>query len=125
MDKSVHIPKLERFPTGEEIKAIMAGVKHDQGKPMMGLLPFDSLELVSQVLTYGAKKYAPDNWKKVPDAVSRYEDAMLRHISAYKKGEMLDPESGLPHLAHACCCLMFLISFTSGDLNAKEALSQE
>ena len=108
-----------------EHEGFVEGVKHDQGKPMMGLLPFDSLEIVSEVLGYGARKYDRDNWKKVPDAVSRYEDAMLRHISAYKKGEMLDSESGLPHLAHACCCLMFLISFTSGSLSAKEASLQE
>ena len=77
----------------------------------MNLVPFDSLESISDVLTFGAKKYAPDNWKIVPDAVDRYEAALLRHFTAYKKGEMNDPETGLPHLSHAGCCLMFLIHF--------------
>lgn len=88
------------------------GVKFDQDKPRMDLIPFEALEEIAKVLTHGAKKYAPDNWKIVPDAIPRYEAALLRHFSAYKKGEMLDPESGLPHLAHAGCCLLFLMHFT-------------
>lgn len=97
-------------------KLLNDGIKHDQDKIRMDLIPFGPLEDIAKVLTFGAKKYAPDNWKHVPDAVARYEAAMLRHISAYKKGEMMDPETGLPHLAHAGCCLMFLMEFTTGDL---------
>lgn len=87
------------------------GIKHDQQKNRMDLLPFESLEEIARVLTYGAIKYAPDNWKKVPDAQARYEAALLRHFSAHKRGEKIDPESGLSHLAHVGCNALFLIWF--------------
>jgi len=89
-----------------EILAMNAGVKYDDEKPQYSLLPQDALHEVAKVLTYGAKKYSPDNWKKVPDLQRRYSDALQRHLYQSEK-EQKDPESGLPHLAHAICCLMF------------------
>ncbi len=87
---------------------ISKGRKFDGGKLEYGLLPPLALEETVKVLTFGAQKYERDNWKKVPDSKRRYFDAMERHIWAYKKGEQMDPESGIHHLAHAMCCLMFL-----------------
>lgn len=84
------------------------GVKHDKEKPRWSLLPWRCVELVVMVLTYGSRKYADDNWKHVKP-VSRYWDAMERHLTARRKGKVLDPESHLPHLAHAACCLLFLM----------------
>lgn len=75
------------------------------------LLPWDSVRQVVQVLAYGAKKYAPNNWQKVPDARERYFSAAERHLIAWQQGEDRDFESGLPHLAHAACCLLFLLWF--------------
>ena len=88
---------------------MMPGVKFDVGKPEYGLLPAMALDQVVQVLTFGAQKYSADNWRLVPDANRRYFDAMQRHTWAWKRGETLDPESGMPHLAHAVCCMMFLL----------------
>jgi hypothetical protein len=59
----------------------------------------------------GAKKYSPDNWKSVPDGKRRYYSAALRHLAAWREGEKLDPETGLPHLSHALCCLLFMSYF--------------
>ncbi len=87
------------------------GVKFDQDKPQWTLVPFKALDEVVKVLTIGAKKYAPDNWKKVPNARQRYIDAAFRHMSAYAAGEKLDDETGKSHLAHAVCCLLFLLAF--------------
>jgi len=84
------------------------GRKFDGGKPEYGLLPPFALEETAKVLTFGAQKYERGNWIRVPDSKRRYFDAMERHIWAWKKGEKIDPESGLHHLAHAMCCLMFL-----------------
>lgn len=50
-----------------------------------------------------------DNWKTVPDARRRYYDAAIRHLTAWWDGERNDPESNLPHLAHAACCIIFLL----------------
>jgi hypothetical protein len=84
------------------------GVKFDGGKPQWDLLDLDIMEDVVRVLTFGAKKYPePDNWKKVPNLSRRYEAAALRHQAARQRGEIIDHETGLPHLAHAMCCLLF------------------
>jgi hypothetical protein len=85
------------------------GRKFDGGKLEYGLLPPLALEETVKVLTFGAQKYERDNWKKVPDSKRRYFDALERHVWAWKKGEVMDPESGIHHLAHATCCAMFLL----------------
>lgn len=78
-------------------------------KDRWDLLPTGAIRSVVKVLTYGARKYAPGNWAVVPNARERYYAAALRHVTAWWDGEKLD-ESGFPHLAHAVCCLLFLMS---------------
>lgn len=92
-------------PGGESFKG-GEGVKMDQGKPQFGLIPQNALLEVAKVMTYGAKKYAPGNWKKVDDAHARYVEAALRHINAHLRGLRMDDESNLKHLAHAVASLM-------------------
>jgi hypothetical protein len=87
------------------------GVKYDVAKLRYSLIPLGSLQEVVKVLEFGAKKYAPDNWKYVDDAEARYWDAAMRHIVAYKIEDKADSETGLSHLAHAISCLLFLINF--------------
>lgn len=87
------------------------GRKFDIGKVRWSLLPYGTMEEVLTVLEYGAQKYAENNWKKVPDAQRRYYDAAMRHLDAWRHGEEVDPESGSSHLAHAVCCLMFMMWF--------------
>jgi hypothetical protein len=89
--------------------ATTGGRKFDGNKLEYGLLPPFALEATVDVLTFGAQKYERDNWKRVPDSKRRYFDALQRHLWAWKKGEIFDPESGKHHLAHAQCCLMFLL----------------
>lgn len=84
--------------------------KADNGKLQWALLPFEQLEQVVKVLTEGAKKYSPDNWKNCDD-VKRYKDALLRHIVSYMKGDKIDNEFGCSHLAHAICNCLFLMWF--------------
>ncbi|WP_264041499.1 dATP/dGTP diphosphohydrolase domain-containing protein [Pectobacterium carotovorum] len=89
--------------------------KNDAGKWRFSLLPLSAIISVIAVLEFGAQKYAVDNWKSVPDARQRYFDASIRHITAWWQGEQIDSESGLPHLAHAVCCLLFLMWFDEED----------
>lgn len=84
------------------------GRKFDGDKLRYDLIPPLAQEEMVKVLTFGAQKYAPDNWQLVPDSKRRYFAAMERHVWAWKKGEQVDPESGIHHLAHAMCCLAFL-----------------
>lgn len=88
----------------------MKGRKDDEGKMPWGLVPWDALQGVVKVLKFGAEKYGPDNWRHVNGALMRYWDACIRHMVAWKQGEKFDPESGLPHLAHAGCCVLFMLA---------------
>ena len=85
------------------------GKKHDANKPRFSLIPHDALWQVVAVLEFGAKKYGVENWRGVENARQRYFDACHRHLNAWWQGESVDDESGLPHLAHAVCCLLFLM----------------
>lgn len=87
------------------------GRKDDAGKLRWSLVPMGTMEYVVRVLTNGAKHYADDNWKIVPNARTRYYDAAKRHIGLWWGGEKIDPDHGTPHLAHAICCLLFLLWF--------------
>ncbi len=92
----------------------MEGIKHDDKKPKMGLVIggfAEALEHVGKVGTFGADKYAPDNWKKVENGIDRYTDAMYRHLLAEAKGETRDPETGLHHAAHAAWNSLARLSF--------------
>ena len=115
-----------RNKEGEELLEIIAnngkvyaeGRKYDYEKPQLYLLPPKSLYEVGKVLTFGAEKYDPHNSRKVDDLQNRYSSAAMRHILAHIDGEDLDEETGLSHLAHAICCLMFKLEdelITNGE----------
>ncbi len=88
----------------------MDGRKDDMGKSRFDLLPVSAVEQIVKVLNFGAQRYADDNWQKVPNLEARYYAALQRHLTAWRQGELVDEDSGLPHLAHAGCCLLFLLS---------------
>jgi hypothetical protein len=85
------------------------GVKHDSGKQRWSLVPVGVMNDYIKVLEYGAVKYGDNNWKHVPDATTRYYDAAMRHMDAWWQGEETDAETGSSHLAHAMCCITFLM----------------
>lgn len=98
-----------------------SGLKHDGGKPRWTLLMTGvpkALAGVVSVLTFGAKKYAAHSWKQVENNQERYRDAFYRHLNALESGELVDPESGLPHWDHICCNALFL-SEISKDTSSK------
>lgn len=107
---------------GKGNMATAEGVKHDEDKPKFSLMKPDALMEMVAVLTYGAKKYSPDNWKHLENARQRYFDAANRHLWQWYGGEERDPESGLHHLAHAMSSLMFLIQM---DVDKREAEAWE
>lgn len=82
-------------------------IKKDAGKPMISLIPYEFLQGVAEVLGFGVKKYGPYCWTAGMDW-SRLMDAAYRHLGAFEKGEDVDDESGLSHLLHLACCVMFL-----------------
>jgi hypothetical protein len=92
----------------------LAGTKLDHDKPRMDLLPTIPLVEISKVLGFGAKKYSAHDWRGGIE-YSRLIASAYRHLSSFNDGEDLDPESGLPHLAHLGCCVLFLLEqYTKG-----------
>ena len=87
------------------------GLKFDTGKLRYSLIPPVATEALAEILTYGAEKYAPNNWQLVSNPEERYTDALLRHLESYRAGEKIDPESGFSHLKHAITNIAFLLHF--------------
>lgn len=81
--------------------------RYNKGKTAWSLIDYPSIEPMAKVLMYGCEKYDRDNWKKGL-TVTSVIDSLMRHIVAFKQGETLDEESGLPHIGHAMCNLMFM-----------------
>lgn len=88
----------------------MAGEKKDIGKLRIDLTPPEVEEALAKILGFGAEKYGDENWK---DGIEykRIYGAIRRHLLAWRKGEILDDESNMPHLWHAFTELAFLIYY--------------
>jgi len=99
---------LSQFTCGQCGVAVVEGHKCDAGKLAWDLFPFDAAEGAVRVLMYGARKYAPHQWRTGGGiGCVRAVAAALRHIAAWLRGEDDDPESGEHHLDHAIVELLF------------------
>jgi len=90
----------------------------DVGKTSYMLVPMETLKGISKVLEFGAEKYAPNSWKDAGVGkdgrtnLSRNLDSAMRHlISFMREGEENDTESGVSHIYHAACRILFAIYF--------------
>jgi hypothetical protein len=91
------------------------GLKFDTGKLRYDLIPWDVMDEVAYILTFGAKKYEPRNWEKGMDW-GRLSGAVHRHMALWEMAKIhgtdgKDPETGRSHLAGAHCSLMFLHAY--------------
>lgn len=86
------------------------GRKDDRGKAPHHLIAPEIQDALAAVLEFGAQKYAPRNWEKGM-SWSRPFSALMRHMWAWWRGERADPETGMSHLWHAACCIMFLVAY--------------
>lgn len=84
--------------------------KHDSGKLHWSKFAWGGAAWVLRIMEFGAAKYGWDNWR-LDDRTKdqRFLDAAQRHMTAHFQGITIDPESGLPTLAHAACCLLFYL----------------
>ncbi len=88
------------------------------------LFPFDALDEVARVYSFGCKKYDDWNW------LNGYKwslslAALLRHVSRFAQGEDRDPESGCHHLAHACWHTLTLLTFCMRGLGTDDRKKSE
>ena len=125
---SDHVPCMDETDyllQGENGKRLLESIAQYKGTRPNGFVKYDTekddptlvepsfITGVAHILTLGARKYSPDNWKKCEEPVT-YEKSLMRHIYAYLGGEKNDPETGKSHLLHAACNLMFLYWFDRG-----------
>lgn len=87
---------------------VLGGQHYDAGKPRVDLLPIGGLFAVAEVMAYGARKYGERNWQSGIQH-SKLVGSCLRHVFKRLRGEVLDDESGLPHLAHAAANLLMVL----------------
>lgn len=108
--KSAHIePTLIDLSKITIMQPPKTAIRYDDGKINWSLVPFEALEGMAEVLTFGAKKYASWNWTEGGGfSYIRVINSCLRHLFAFMRGEDKDPESGLSHISHAQCNLLFL-----------------
>ena len=92
----------------------------DPTKLQPSLIPPTFIAGVTQVLMFGARKYARGNWMRgmsFTDVI----DAIKTHTLAIERGEDLDTDSGLPHIYHIGCGLAFLSWYQYGSNAAQYA----
>lgn len=88
-------------------------MKFDTDKLRYDLIPPSAMKALAEVLTYGAKKYKPNNWRNGDK--DRYIAALYRHLEAWRAGEQKDEESGMTHLSHALTNVAFLLELDNGN----------
>lgn len=92
------------------VEVVEEFIKFDGDKLRYDLIPPSATKALAEVLTFGARKYKPNNWRNVPqEELNRYVAAAMRHFEAHRSGEYFDADSGLPHLAHCLTNIAFLI----------------
>lgn len=99
------------------MKPTTTGLKLDTHKLRYDLIPPIATKAMAEVLTFGAEKYAPDNWKLIQDGEKRYIAALMRHFEAYRAGEEFDSETSFSHLAHCITNIAFLLHFQQTRLS--------
>lgn len=95
-----------------EMPVVEGGEHKDAGKPAVQLLEAEFLLAIAEVMEFGARKYGARNYRK-GIAWTRLYGSVLRHLLAWVQGHNKDPESNLPHLAHAGASLMMLMQMTT------------
>lgn len=87
-------------------------------KPSMRGIPSAALVHLGRVMEDGIRKYGHFNWREHAVSASVYEDAIWRHLLAWRDGEDNAQDSGAPHLAHVmACCAILLDAQANGKLN--------
>lgn len=95
------------------------GVKFDSQKLRWDLLPFDALEEVVKVYTYGATKYDDRNWEK-GIKYSRVYGALLRHLMAWVGGKIFNKEDGnVLHLSQVVWNALALLTYEVRGMREK------
>jgi hypothetical protein len=106
------VPTFPDFPELPEVEdeTETTPVKEDKSKKSRwDLLPFSALELAAEVMARGCGIHRNnDGWKEVP--IDSHFASLMRHISAWRRGDKYDNVTGLHHMSHAACRVLFILA---------------
>lgn len=83
-----------------EVKQDGNGLRYDDGKPPISLVPPEIITALAEHYAKGAKKYQAYNWAKGMK-YTRVYDSLMRHMLAWFGGEDYDKETGTHHAVSA------------------------
>jgi hypothetical protein len=115
------------MPSGQEQQILVDPITGGQkgvSPDRYDLIPPRALEYLALVYGHGTVKYADRNWEKGYKWGWSFR-ALLKHALAPMRGEWLDPESGLPHLAHCAWHCMTLMTFYDSEIGTDDRSSLE
>lgn len=98
---------------------IKEGLRFDQGKLRMELIPPEPIRGLAEVLSFGARKYADRNWELGMDW-SRCLGSLKRHLQEWEEGKQFDKETGLAHLDHIICNAVFLSTYEKRKIGTND-----
>lgn len=93
-----------------EKEASPVGLRFNKGKVRWDLVDPTAVEGIAKVLDFGTIKYTAENWRKGLSWKATLR-SLESHLQALKRGEDIDPESGLPHIDHLGCNWMFFSNY--------------
>ena len=95
---------------GAHVQADGGGLRLDEGKPRVDLIPPEAMMELGKLYAAGAKKYADRNWERgMP--WSQCLGPLMRHLFKWMAGERLDPETGLSHMTHVAWNAIALVTY--------------
>ena len=85
--------------------------KSIEGKLRTDLVEPEWIEAIAEVMTYSSTKYDERSWQSCDRGDSFTVDyaAAMRHLLKWRKGQMIDEQSGLSHLAHAAADILIML----------------
>lgn len=95
---------------GAWIETTKVGLRFDEGKVRLDLIPPEWEWELGRVLTEGAKKYADRNWELGMD-YSKVLGPLRRHLNAYLRGERIDGTDGTLHAAKVAWNALVLMTY--------------
>ena len=78
-------------------------LRFNQGKPDWTLLDYESLLPAVNVMTFGATKYARENWKLPVDDPKQHLQSAMRHLIAMIQGQEIDFDSNCEDCKRGSC----------------------
>ncbi len=92
------------------VKQDGGGLRYDEGKTRVDLIPADALLEVGKVYLMGSSKYAERNWERGMK-YSKVLGPMLRHLYKWMMGADRDEESKELHLSHVAFGALALLAY--------------